>query len=302
MLLGCDAMEDNFKKLELFFKINLEIKNIMVKSAPSSEDNYSTDSRIKYGDKLYFALEDLKYLFERLFKILNNEYLVNHLDKLFSHYHEELLACDYSFKKMEQFYQNNISNMNKELLDEMKKTFVGYTLFNSLGSVIGDVKTINELLHALHSYVLNDENIYQSMPIISQREILNGESITLYGTNNKIAKDIFDNISVDADLGITDILAFDNKIMMMVRDLGHALTIEIDLEEDKCMVRYFIPKVCNYIKANKLKGINKVKETDNFANGQFECSKEEITSTLLDFLSNVPTDKDMFELNNYFTR
>lgn len=287
-------MEKNFKNIENFFKLNLEIKSIMMKCAPNEEDNYNMDARMKYGDKLYFALEDIFSIFLKIFNILNTNHLQDDLKKLFKTYQKELLECNYSFNKMKEFYQKNISGMDINLINKTKETFIGYTLFNSIESIMSDVKTINELLHVLHTYILNNENIYQQMPVIKKREILNGENITLYGKENIIAKNIFNNIPVDLDIGNTDIVAFDNKIIMMIRDLGHALTIEIDIENDKCMIRYFIPKICNPSKARELKGINTIKDNVNFANGQFECNTNDLALELYDFLGKVPTDQDMF--------
>lgn len=293
-------MNDNFKNIEKFFKINLDIKELMMRCAPNEEDNYSVDSRIKYGDKLYFALEDIQDLFKDLFNILNVNYLKEDLEKFFKTLQRELLNCDYSFSKLKCFYQNRFSNMDLTLINKVKETFVGYTLFNSIVSVFKDAKTINELLHVLHAYVLNNENIYQSMPLITKRENLYGSEISLYGKQNTLAKNFFQNIPVELDIGTTDIVGFDNKIIMMIRDLGHALTIEIDIENNKCMVRYFIPKICNPIKVKQLKGINQVSDNEKFANGQFECDKENLSLELYDFLASVPTDKDMFLEGGWF--
>lgn len=293
-------MEDKYKNLEQFFKINLEIKNLMFKCAPSESDNYNTDSRIKYGDKLYFAIEDIKDLFLIILKDLNLNHLKKDILELFKNYQKELLKCNYSFKEMSSFYQKCFSNMDEALITKTKEELVGYYLFNSVEAVISDAKSINELLHVFHSYVLNNENIYQSVPSLMERELLNGETITLRGKQNNIAKDLFINLPANLNLGITDIVAFQNKIIMMVRDLGHALTIEIDIDNDKCMVRYFIPKVCNYEMAKNLKGINEVKEDVRFANGQFLCNTNELSNELSTFLEKVPTDRYLPEFNNWF--
>ena len=282
------------ENLETFFKINLEIKNLMLKCAPNEQDNYNQDFRIKYGDKLYFAIEDMHDDFKKLFRMLNISHLDDDLKIFFKTIQSELLECGYSFNKLKKFYQTRFSEMDLQLITKIKETFVGYTLFNSIESVIGDAKTINELLHVLHSYVLNNENIYQSMPIIVERELLNGENIKLHGKQNNTAISFFQNIPVDLNLGETDIISLDNKIIIMIRDLGHALTIEIDIEDNKCMIRYFIPKICNPQKVKLLPGINAINENVRFANGQFECKLDELNSILYSFLDMVPTDHDMF--------
>ena len=41
-----DNMEKNLKKIELFFKYNLAIKNSLVKLTPNLSDDYNTESRM----------------------------------------------------------------------------------------------------------------------------------------------------------------------------------------------------------------------------------------------------------------
>lgn len=74
----------------------------------------------------------------------------------------------------------------------------------------------------------------------------------------------------------------------------HALFIEIDIEGDKCMVKYFIPKVCNYVMVNELNGITPVKNGDDYAVGQFEVYTENLASEIVNLILNVPTDEHMF--------
>ena len=46
----------------------------------------------------------------------------------------------------------------------------------------------------------------------------------------------------------------------MIRDRGHALTIEITINNDKARIDYFIPKIININMINALSGANKVRE------------------------------------------
>ena len=90
---------------------------------------------------------------------------------------------------------------------------------------------------------------------------------------------------------------------MMVRDSGHALTIDIeeDKEKGKVFVKYFVPKICNIEKLNKLKGIHKI-PTDAYwrdmsANGMYETSIDGFGTDIVNFIQEVPTDMDM-EIDN----
>lgn len=92
----------------------------------------------------------------------------------------------------------------------------------------------------------------------------------------------------------------DDRVIMMVRDIGHALSIEIEKENDKYYIRYFIPKVCNIDMVNSLKGVKKVKKGDNYTVGIFETSLEKLPFDLVDFISKVPTDIDMYKEGGIF--
>ena len=77
----------------------------------------------------------------------------------------------------------------------------------------------------------------------------------------------------------------------MIRDRGHALTLDIDTTNEKSFIKYFIPKICNLEMVEKLPGINKI--TKAGATGMFEISEEILPQNLFDFISKVPTDSDM---------
>lgn len=55
----------------------------MLKCAPNEQDNYNQDFRIKYSDKLYFAIEDMHDDFKKLFRMLNISHLDNDLKIFF---------------------------------------------------------------------------------------------------------------------------------------------------------------------------------------------------------------------------
>lgn len=81
---------------------------------------------------------------------------------------------------------------------------------------------------------------------------------------------------------------------MMVRDRGHALSIEIEKENDKYYVKYFIPKICNIDMVNSLKGVNKVTRDSKYTVGVFETDLERLPFEIINFISKVPMDNHMF--------
>ena len=105
---------------------------------------------------------------------------------------------------------------------------------------------------------------------------------------------IFKMFPNDLDCGWTDMVAInDRKLIIMVRDRGHALTIEVTLNNNIARIEYFIPKLCNIEMINNLPGVNKVNKNSIGATGVIETPINTLPGVLFDFISKVPTDYDM---------
>ena len=135
------------------------------------------------------------------------------------------------------------------------------------------------------------------MPIIGTKKNSFGYDITLYGEENEVSKRIFANLPPNLDVGCTDIVSMEDRTLMMVRDRGHALTIDIDSsDKDNIDVRYFVPKICNLDMVKALPGINASSITQNGASGFFVSKEEDISENIFSFIDSVPTDMDMPEI------
>ena len=110
-----------------------------------------------------------------------------------------------------------------------------------------------------------------------------------------VVEQIFKMFPNDLDCGWTDMVAInDKKLIIMVRDRGHALTIEVTLNNNIARIEYFIPKLCNIEMINRLPGVNKVNKDSVGATGVMEVKISDLPKTLFNFISMVPTDSDMF--------
>jgi hypothetical protein len=206
---------------------------------------------------------------------------------------KELINCGYDFNKLSNFYNIFFANMSEELINNVGENCVGYSLFNSIN--LNSAKSINEILHVIHQTIINNQNILQSLPKLSEKNNYENSAITLYGKENESARNIFKKFPKELSCGCTDIVSLSNdRIIMMIRDRGHALSIEIEKENNMYYVRYFIPKICNIDMVNELKGVNKVNKESQYTVGVFETSLEKLPFEIIDFISKVPMDKDMF--------
>lgn len=193
--------------------------------------------------------------------------------------------------------------MTSGLDKELQKNLFGYNINRKEVESFEKCKTINDYLHAFHFYIVNNEKIFHSMPIIDRKINKDDEPIILFGKENDLSRDLFNKYPVELGTGEVDILSFDDHLLMMIRDVGHALSVDSTIENDNIRVSYFVPKSCNIEKVNKLKGVTKLDPltSDMFSptNGEFVCKKEDFTSEMIDFISNVPTDIDAFSKSNF---
>lgn len=178
-------------------------------------------------------------------------------------------------------------------------------IFNELRCIVLDLiggrltsvekaTSINEMLHFLHSYIVNNDYILMSIPLLDEKNNEYDYPIRLRGMDSDIFRNLFDSFPADLDVGDTDMVAIsDKKLLIMVRDRGHALSIEISLNNGIARIEYFVPKLCNVDMINKLPGVNKVNNDSIGATGVIEVPIEYLSDTLFDFISKVPTDSDM---------
>lgn len=296
-------MNENYENLDKFFKIDLKIKDLILKTRPN-EKTYDTSGAIKYVDNLIKELDTIKDYFFWVIDTYNmSPYLKDVINNSLNEYNEKLLNSNYDYDRLIRIYQECILKMTSGLDKELQKNLFGYNINRKEVKSFEKCKTINDYLHAFHFYIVNNEKIFHSMPIIDRKINKDDEPIILFGKENDLSRDLFNKYPVELGTGEVDILSFDDHLLMMIRDVGHALSVDSTIENDNIRVSYFVPKSCNIEKVNKLKGVTKLDPltSDMFSptNGEFVCKKEDFTSEMIDFISNVPTDIDAFSKSNF---
>lgn len=277
-----------------FFKTDLRIKRDLMGAAPKLTDEYNKSHRMKYVDRAY---QDFKSLKSDFLQITNDfGFDSEPVENFFARGEEHFALSNYPVGVTRRVYKNEFSDMRPEFVEKVKKNFVGYYLYKNFDQITGEAKTVNELLHAYHSYIMNDENILQSIPLLAEKTNDAGYAINLRGDQSELSRTVFDALPDDLDVGETDVIGADDHVMMMVRDRGHALTINAEPDEkdaNKIWIEYNIPKICNPPMIEALPGLDGW--TENGARGRMLVSKSEIGPKLVDFIARVPTDDDMFK-------
>lgn len=296
-------MNENYEKLDKFFKIDLKIKDLILKTRPN-EKTYDTSGAIKYVDNLIKELDTIKDYFFWIIDTYNmTPYLKDVINNSFNEYNEKLLNSNYDYDRLTRIYEECILKMTSGLDKELQKNLFGYNINRKEVESFEKCKAINDYLHAFHFYIVNNEKILHSMPIIDRKINKDDEPIILFGKENDLSRDLFNKYPVKLGTGEVDILSFDDHLLMMIRDVGHALSVDSTIENDNIRVSYFVPKSCNIEKVNKLKGVTKLDPltSDMFSptNGEFVCKKEDFTNEIIDFISNVPTDIDAFSKSSF---
>lgn len=296
-------MNENYENLDKFFKIDLKIKDLILKTRPN-EKTYDTSGAIKYVDNLIKELDTIKDYFFWVIDTYNmSPYLKDVINNSLNEYNEKLLNSNYDYDRLTSIYEECILKMTVGLEKELQKNLFGYNINRKEVESFEKCKTINDYLHAFHFYIVNNEKIFHSMPVIDRKINKDDEPIILFGKENDLSRDLFNKYPVELGTGEVDILSFDDHLLMMIRDVGHALSIDSTIENDNIRVSYFVPKSCNIEKVNKLKGVTKLDPltSDMFSqtNGEFVCKKENFTSEIIDFINNVPTDIDAFSKSSF---
>ena len=288
----------NLEAIKEFFERDMKIKETLMSLAPTEADDYDELSRMEYVDKLEKGLDSLEYdTLASIKKFGFGEELNNTIREYFANKKKSMAVGKYEAGICQKIYNSEFASMSENFIEEVKEGFVGYAFFSNPSKLPGFVKkakTVNELLHSIHSSIVNNDEILESMPQKGTKRNTIEEPITLYGEENEVAEKIFKEFPLEMDCGITDIVSLKNKVLMMIRDRGHALTIDMDTTNPKEVeVKYFVPKLCNEEMIRKLPGINESSITKSGASGFFVSDKDKITKDLFDFIEKVPTDGDM---------
>ena len=288
----------NLEAMKEFFERDMKIKGTLMSLAPTEADDYDELSRMEYVDKLEKGLDSLEYdTLASIKKFGFGEELNNTIREYFANKKKSMAVGKYEAGICQKIYNSEFASMSENFIEEVKEGFVGYAFFSNPSKLPGFVKkakTVNELLHSIHSSIVNNDEILESMPQMGTKRNTIEEPITLYGEENEVAEKIFKEFPLEMDCGITDIVSLKNKVLMMIRDRGPALTIDMDTTNPKEVeVKYFVPKLCNEEMIRKLPGINESSITKSGASGFFVSDKDKITKDLFDFIEKVPTDGDM---------
>jgi hypothetical protein len=293
------------KKLEDLFKCDNLIKRLLISLQPDSKlQSNAADGLMDYSDKASKMLESIRQMFLQMCVNFNLPY-ADFINQKFDNYQDDLLFATDSYGHMLEFYKNDITNMSSRLINSINNEFKGYLAYVNDLKVMKSAKSINEILHVIHSYITNNENIYHAVPTVSTKTLANGSSVSLRGEKEPIGEAIVNAIDPNLDIGDMDVLAvkeanYSNtcRFYIMVRDAGHALMLELVPINDNYQIDYYIPKICNYDMINKLPGVTKVKTGDNYAVGEIPnfIYKNKVPYVINEFIKMVPTDADMFKI------
>ncbi len=121
-----DMGKENAKKLfdgQLhFYKKDTEIKETMLKLAPTEMDDYNEESRIEYTDKLNKFLKETEDEIIIIAEKSNfDTKVMEAIKKYFTKAKETLLIGSYQKYVGQEMYRKTISSMSKKLMDEVER-------------------------------------------------------------------------------------------------------------------------------------------------------------------------------------
>lgn len=281
------------QELERFFELDLKVKKLIEVSRPNL---YDADP-VEIESKLMSSVNSTRLMLNQMV-LLSGLDLEEEFDELHENILNDIKNCNYNINKLESVYENDFLRMTNGFEDSLEKNIFGYCNKEKIYIPLERCKTINDMLHYVHFYVMNNEDTFKNMNEIDvkkQDDKVEWMTYKLYGKDTEIARDIFNKLPENE--ARIDEVSFDNHIILMVRDRGHALTIDVQNELDHYRVSYYIPKICNIDMVNSLKGISKVdpnKKSDfDSAHGEFVVDKSSVGDEINKLITSVPTDEDI---------
>ena len=275
---------DELNKITTFLQYDLKLKKLMVDCAPDNSDDL-----VSASDEISKTLKEMEiYLIDinKLHSCINESEVKVRMLKL----QTELAECD-TIDKLKKFYRVKISDISSDFIDKVNTQSIGYYPSRSLP--INEAESINEILHAIHHDLVNDEKTYDNLPLIAEKNISEDEryKLKMYGNKNSVADAIFDMMSPSLGAGETKFLTInENEMIMMVKDKGYATTLEIEKEQDKYYVNYFIPKITDVDYVNVLPGVRQITLEDRYTTGVFETTVENLPYKVASLIASIPDD------------
>ena len=283
---------------ERFFDLDLDVKKTIENSNPMK---YNMDG-VEMEEQLLKNLEKCERSLNSILRMNGLGAVDVDIDAIVQNIEEKIKDCNCDPKKLQKVYEEYFLSLNGDLENQLEKNIGGWSInnTNSLNTILDNTKSLNEVLHCLHFYTMNSETVYQASNVLDERT--DGGNIILRGNDNALARQIYEQVN-GLDSSQVDIIGTDNKVLIMVRDYGHALTICIEQEGDQYRVTYNIPKVTNVDLVNQLPGVKKVDSTSatmldgtegwNTTNGEFVIKGDDVSNQIINFIKQVPTDLDM---------
>ncbi len=320
---------ETLNKFKHFFEIDMALKQKLVNLAPAVD--LSGDVAFKYADKLYNSLSSIE---RQLIDIANTFDFGNDVKKAIQdsveEYRNRIIKTDYSSADLKRIYNECFAMMSEKNLDLIRKNVFPYSMIYNdydatiqelidtgaeqwiideeilakkeaitLDKIINQCGSVNEILHTFHDYITYDVDLLRTIQTRKQKSNDEGYMISLRGTENAMAEQLFQKYDISMSSGDVEVISFDdNNTLLMCRDRGHALTIEIQKKKDNEVgIYYFVPKmgagdsVIDYSNTS-LKGISSKPES-TFIIGSFVSNKDLAVTEIMNIIKQIPNDKEM---------
>ena len=301
---GVIMPENLTTKLKHFFAVDYKIKKEIYDMAPPQYSDLN--SLVKYTNEFFKSLKYITTELEHItLDLFNSQEYYKTVKNLSNQVKMKFINCKLDIDSLTKFYKENISDMSKGFIDQVQENCIGYTV--NRRPPVSEAKTINELLHVLHATVVNSDLLLQQIPEIIHKDSYENETgeivgpISLRGEKSQVFIDLFNNIPTNLFIGITDMVCVsEDQMIMMVRDRGHALTIEINIEGNKARIEYFIPNITNMEMVKLVPGLLSINDNKEGTQRNLECATgaleidvKDLNNSIYDLISKVPTDRDI---------
>lgn len=219
---------------------------------------------------------------------------------------EGTLSSTTDSARMRRIYDTALNDMSEGLIAAVRRDFFGWndpqSRNRNFAQALGQCRTINEILHVVHTSIMQNEELLRSLSVWGRVANAEGQALGV-GVRTELGAKVF---GAAAQLFKTlpspalICLAHPQGVHIMLRDFGHAATIDIEADAaGVARVRYYLPKTFGRESVKHLPGFDFHDDQLRVAKGSFYVAVADAPRAVTALIPLMPTDENHFPTGRY---
>lgn len=198
---------------------------------------------------------------------------------------------------LKQRIDRALNGLSEEVISGARRGFCGWlgeeNRTESLKEVLSKCHSLNELVHVIHTFATQNEEILEGLKRWGVTPNREGECIGV-GVATPFSKEVFSAASAlftNLESPVLIVFGHEKGVHLMLRDYGHATTIDLTPDNaGNVDVHFQIPKVLDSRCLEALPGECFHDRDHRIAKGAFQVARADLPAALGQFIALLPTD------------